>query len=159
MRGIQRVLLDSSVYGAAMEDEGSYPVETDRYWDTVYCKALLRMSKKLEIFGCPPVEEELREAPQPFREKLLVLYHIATPLKSVSKVSVLSALYTGAGIFPQDALIASFASAHKLDAFVTVNRRHLRRLDTIRKISAINRRLQLGPLRILLPGELLELLS
>ncbi len=159
MRKIRRVLADSSVYGAAIEDEASYSVETDRYWDTVYSKALLRMSKKLEIFGCQPVEEELSEAPQQLREKLLALYRRARPLKSIRRVFELSALYTEAGIFPQDALIASFASAHKLDAFVTVNRRHLKRLDTVRKISSVNRRLRLRTLRILLPGEILELLS
>ncbi len=159
MRKIRRVLVDSSVYGAAIEDEASYSVETDRYWDTVYSKALLRMSKKLEIFGCRPVEEELSEAPQQLREKLLTLYRRARPLKSIRRVFELSALYTEVGIFPQDALIASFASAHKLDAFVTVNRRHLKRLDTVRKISGVNRRLRLRALRILLPGEILELLS
>jgi predicted nucleic acid-binding protein len=159
MRRIRRVLLDSSVYGAAIEDEARYPVETHRYWDTVYSKALLRMSKKIEIFGCPPVEQELSEAPQRLREKLLTLYRGVGLLQPARKVYELSALYTEAGIFPQDALIASFASAHKLDAFVTVNRRHLKRPDTVRKISAVNRRLRLRPLLILLPGELWELLS
>ena len=152
-------MLDSSVYGAAIEDEASYEAETDRYWDTVYSKALLRMSKKLEIFGCPTVKKELGEAPPQFREKLLELYRETTPLKSIRMVPVLAVLYTKAGIFPQDALIASFASAHKLDAFVTVNRRHLRRLDIVRKISVVNRRVRLRPLRVLLPGELLELLA
>lgn len=158
MRRIRRVLVDSSVYGAAIEDEASYSVETDRYWDTVYSKAFMRMSK-LEIFGCSPVEQELSEAPQRLRGKLLALYRGARPLQSIRRVYELSSLYTEAGIFPQDALIASFASAHKLDAFVTVNRRHLKRSDTVRKISAVNRRLRLRALRILLPGELLELLS
>ncbi len=159
MRRIRRVLVDSSVYGAAIEDEASYPAETDRYWDAVYSKALLRMSKNLEIFGCPPVEEELSEAPRQLREKLLALYRGARPLKSISRVFELQALYTEVGIFPPDALIASFASVHKLDAFLTVNRRHLKRPDAVRKISVVNKRLRLRPLRILLPGELVELLS
>jgi len=64
-----------------------------------------------------------------------------------------------AGVFPPDALIASYASAHKLDAFLTVNRRHLKRPDVLRKISTVNKRLRLRPLRILLPSELLELLA
>lgn len=159
MRRTWRLLVDSSVYGAAIENEASFPVETDHYWDTVYSKALLRMSKRLEIFGCQPVEEELSEAPQQLRGKLLALYRLARPLKSISRVFELSTLHTEVGIFPQDALIASFASAHKLDAFVTVNRRHLKRVETVKKISAVNRKLRLRVLRILLPGELLELLS
>lgn len=159
MRAIRKILVDSSVYGAALEHEAGYPVETEQYWDTVCSKALLRMSNKLEIFGCRPVEEELEEAPQRLREKLLTLYRGVRPLKSTGRVFQLEALYTEVGIFPPDALIASFASAHKLDAFVTVNRRHLKRPDSVRKISAVNRRLRLRPLRILLPGELLELLS
>ena len=157
MRRVRRILLDSSVYGAAIEDEASYEPDTDRYWDTVYSKALLRIPK-LEIFGCPPIEEELSEAPEQIRKKLLALYGASRPLKAVSIVSELSSRYTKIGIFPQDALIASFASAYRLDAFVTVNRRHLRRLDTVRRISAVNRRLRLRSLRILLPGELMEFL-
>jgi len=159
MRAVRRILVDSSVYGVAIEDEASYQVETDRYWDTVYSKALFRMSKRLEIFGCPPVKKELSEAPERLRGKLLGLYREVKQLKSTDKVIKLSELYTKSGIFPQDALIVAFASAHKLDAFVTVNRRHLRRLDTERKISALNRRLRLRHLPILLPRELLELLS
>jgi predicted nucleic acid-binding protein len=159
MRRIRRVLVDSSVYGAAIEDEASYPVETERYWDTVYSKALLRISKKLEIFGCPPVEQELSEAPEPLQGKLLDHYRGAKPLRSSIRVLEVQALYTHAGIFPPDALITSYASVHKLDALITVNRRHLKRPDSIRKISAINKRLRLRPLLILLPGELLELLS
>jgi predicted nucleic acid-binding protein len=158
MRTVRTVLLDSSVYGAAVEDEGSYEPDTDRYWDTVYSKALLRMRKKLEIFGCPPVEEELSEAPEQIRKKLLALYTASRPLKAIAIVSELSNRYTKIGIFPQDALIASFASAYRLDALVTVNRRHLRCLDTVRRISAVNRRLRLRSLRILLPGEVLEFL-
>jgi hypothetical protein len=80
MRRIRRVLVDSSVYGAAIEDEANYPVETDHYWDTVYSKALLRMSSRLEIFGCPPIEVELSEAPGQLRGKLLALYGGARPL-------------------------------------------------------------------------------
>jgi predicted nucleic acid-binding protein len=151
--------LDSSVYGAAIEDEASYPVETDQYWDIVYSKALLRMSNKVRLFGCPPVEEELTEAPERLRGRLLGFYRKTTSLKSTGRALELQALYISRGVFPPDALIASFASAYKLDAFVTVNRRHLRRIDTTRKIAVVNRRLRLRPLRILLPGEVLELLS
>lgn len=150
--------MDSSVYGAAIEDEASYAVDTDRYWDTVYSKALLRMPKKLEIFGCPPVEEELSEAPERMRRRLLDHYRGAKSLRPSVRVLELQARYTHAGIFPPDALIASYASLNKLDALITVNRRHLKRADSIRKISAINKRLRLRPLLILLPGELLELL-
>ena len=91
-------MLDSSVYGAAVEDEGSYEPDTHRYWDTVYSKALLRM-RKLEIFGCPPVEEELSEAPEPIRKKLLALYTASRPLKAIAIVSELSNRYTKIGIF------------------------------------------------------------
>lgn len=117
------------------------------------------MSSRLEIFGCQPIEVKLSEAPEQLRGKLLALYGGARPLKPIRRVFELSAQYTRVGIFPPDALIASFASAHKLDALVTLNRRHLNRPDTVRKISAVNRRLRLAALRILLPGELFELLS
>ena len=35
MRKIRRVLVDSSVYGAAIEDEARYSVDSDEYWDVV----------------------------------------------------------------------------------------------------------------------------
>jgi len=117
MRTLRRVLLDSSVYGAAIEDEASYEPDTDRYWDTVYSKTLLRMSNKLKIYGCPPVQEELSEAPRELREKLLGLYREAKPLRISDSVLELEARYIHAGIFPPDALIASYASAYRLDAF------------------------------------------
>lgn len=158
MRRIRRVLVDSSVYGAAIEDEASYSVETDRYWDTVYSKALLRMSERLEIFGCEPIETELKKAPESMRGKLLALYSNARELRLTSLVSQVYTRYRARDIFPPDALIASFASAHGLDALVTINRRHLMQSDTARKVRMVNRRFRLRQLLILLPQELPELL-
>ncbi len=159
MGRIRRILVDSSVFGAAIEDEASYSVESDQYWDIVYSKALLRSGKRFEIFGCPPVEAELREAPQHLRVKLLALYLEVGALKPTRKVFDLTESYMRVGLFAPDALIAAFASAHVVDVLVTVNRRHLKRPDTVRKISNVNRRFRLRAPRILLPGELLELLS
>lgn len=159
MRKIRRVLVDSSVYGAAIEDEARYSVDSDEYWDVVYSKALFRASERLEIFGCLPIELELSEAPRPLREKLLSLYSRVRSLEPTRRVFELAAGYVTVGIFPPDALIASFASAHKVDGLVTVNRRHLKRPDTVRKIGNVNRRFRLKALRILLPAELLEFLS
>ena len=51
---IRRILLDSSIYGAASEDEATFPVESIQYWDVVYSKALFTIFRKLEIFGCGP---------------------------------------------------------------------------------------------------------
>lgn len=106
-----------------------------------------------------PVENELREAPDALRSKLLELYSPIRRLKPTRMVSELSLRYVRTGVFPPDALIASFASAHKLDDLVTINRRHLKRPDTVRRIANVNRRFRLLGLRILLPGELIELVS
>ncbi len=147
------------MYGAAIEEETRYSVESDDYWDIVYSKALLRITKRIEIFSCEPVEDELSDAPEPLPRRSLSLCSRARPLESTQKVFQLTQDYARVGVCPPDALIASFASASKLDALVTVNRRHLKRSETIRKIANINRGFRLRPLRILLPGELLELLT
>jgi len=122
-------------------------------------KFLFRISRKLVIFGCEPIEDELSEAPERLRRKLNELYSPSRRLKLTRKVSELSSDYVSAGMFAPDALIAAFASAYSLDAFVTINRRHLKQPGTVRKLARVNKRFRLPALRILLPGELLELVS
>jgi predicted nucleic acid-binding protein len=158
MKRIRRILVDSSVYGAAIEDESEYHPRTREYWDAVYSRALFRLGHRLEMFGCEPISVELKKAPEILREKLLALYSNARELRLTPLVSRLYARYRAKSIFPPDALIAAFASAHGLDALVTVNRRHLMRSDTVKKVASVNRRFRLGRLLILLPQELLELL-
>jgi len=130
-----------------------------RSCDVVYSKALFRIFRKLEIFGCGPIEDELSDAPDHLRRKLNGLYSRARQLKLIKRVSELSSDYVSAGIFAPDALIAAFASGYKLDAFVTINRRHLKQPEAERKLAGVNRRFRLPALRILLPRELLELIS
>jgi predicted nucleic acid-binding protein len=120
---------------------------------------VFRVSRRFEIFSCRPVEDELSEAPERIRAKLLSFHSRARPLEPTRRVFELSASYVRAGLFPPDALIASFATAHRLDALVTVNRRHLKRPETARKIANVNRKFRLTALRILLPAELVEFFS
>lgn len=159
MRRKLNVLVDSSVYGAAIEDEAQYSVDSIQYWDIVYSKALLRSSRRVQIFGCPPVLLELREAPERLRLRLLAVYSRSRPLRWTKALPKIFRAYVEAGISAPDALIASFASVYELDALCTINRRHLSRPETIREISAINKRFHLGSLRILLPGELIQLIA
>ncbi len=158
MKRIRLILVDSSVYGAAIEEESDYHPYTRQYWDTVYSRALFRVGLRLQIFSCEPIAAELKKAPELLREKLLALNSKARRLKLTPTVSRLYVRYRATGIFAPDALIAAFASGHKLDALVTVNRRHLMRSDTVRKVANVNRRFRLGELLILLPQELLEVL-
>ena len=90
---------------------------------------------------------------------MLALYSKTKALKLTRKVFDLFVEYRDSGIFSPDALIASFAFADNLDALVTVNRRHLKMPQTIRKIVAINKRFRLGRPLILLPRKLIELVS
>lgn len=62
------------------------------------------------------------------------------------------------GIYPPDAVILAYVSAHKIDALVTINRRHLKAPETLRKVRRVNQRHRLRSPLILLPGELLELI-
>lgn len=153
-----KVLVDSSVYGAAIEDEERYPSDSQLYWDVVYPKALLRLQTKISIYGCKPVEAELSEAPQAYRRRLLETYDIATPLRESRKVVLLYSEYVTAGIHAPDALILAHASALKMDALVTINRRHLKTPETTQIVRRVSRNFALRPILILLPRELFELI-
>lgn len=77
----RRVLLDSSVYGAMIDYERRYPVDSKEHWDIVYSKAIMNLLRRLEFYGCGPIEEELKRAPHIFRARLLEKYAIARRLR------------------------------------------------------------------------------
>ena len=62
-RRIKRIVLDSSVYGAMIEDEERYSPDSERFWDITFSKALFRLREKISFYGCLPIEGELKEAP------------------------------------------------------------------------------------------------
>ncbi len=153
------MLVDSSVYGAAIEDEARYPPDSQAYWDIVYSKALFRLQAKISVYGCKPIEVELTEAPQAYRSRLLERYAVASPLRGSTKVAQLYREFLRTGIYAPDSLILAYSSAHKMDALVTVNRRHLKRRETIRIVGKLSRKLGLRPLVILLPKELFQIIQ
>jgi len=157
-RRIRRIMLDSSVYGAAIEDEERYSPDSERFWDIIYSKALFRLREKIDFHGCLPIESELKEAPQVFRRKLLEKFSVAKKLEENELVVLLFNEYVKAGIYPPDALILSYTSAHQVDALITINRRHLKAPETARVLKRVNRKFRLKTPLILLPRELFELI-
>ena len=157
MAKIKRVILDSNIFGGAIEDEGDYDLSSFEYWEIVSSKAVFRLVGKLTVYGCPPVERELRKAPEPLRTHLLNVYS-SKSLETNSLVIKLSREYAESGIYAPDALILAYSSAHRTDALVTMNKRHLKNPSVLKKIRRINKKYRLPELLVLFPSELLELL-
>lgn len=153
---IKRVLLDSNIFGVAIEDEDDYDPRSFEYWEILSAKAIFKVIGKITLYGCPPVELELRNAPEPLRSRLLNIYSPVKPLKTNSLVIKLSREYEDAGIYTPDAIILAYSSAHRIDVLTTINRRHLNNPLTLKKIKRINRKYRLPELRVLFPSELLE---
>ena len=158
IKGKRHVLLDSSVYGAMIDDERHYPVDSKEHWDIVYSKAIMNLLGRLEFYGCRPIEEELKRASDIFSVKLLEKYSIARRLRETKLVSRLGEEYRLEGIYPPDAVILAYVSAHRIDMLVTINRRHLKAPETLRKLKGVNKRHRLRCPLILIPGELFELI-
>ncbi len=159
MTKIKRVVFDSNIFGAAIEDEDDYDPRSFEYWEIVSTKALFRLLGKLTVYGCPPVERELRMAPEPLRSHLLNIYSKLRTLETNSLIIKLSREYAKAGIYAPDAFILAHSSAHRTDALITMNKRHLKNPSVLRKIRRINKRYKLPELVVLFPSELFELLS
>lgn len=158
MAKIKRVILDSNIFGGAVEHEGDYDPRSFEYWEIVSSKAVFRLVGKLTVYGCPPVERELRRAPEPLRTHLLNVYSSVKSLETNSLVIKLSREYTESGIYAPDALILAYSSAHRIDALVTMNKRHLKNPSVLKKIRRINKKYRLPELLVVFPSELLELL-
>jgi hypothetical protein len=121
-------------------------------------KAIFKVIGRITLYGCPPVELELRKAPEPLRSRLLNTYSSVKPLKTNSLVIKLSRKYEDAGICTTDAIILAYSSAHRIDALITITRRHLINPLALKKIKRINTKYRLPELNILFPSELLEFL-
>lgn len=141
-----------------MEDEDDYDPRSFEYWEIVSSKAIFRLVGKLSVYGCPPVERELKMTPEPLRNQLLNIYSPIKSLGTNSLVLRLSREYAESGIYAPDALILAYASAHRTDALVTMNKRHLKNPSVLKKIGRINKKYRLPQLLVLFPSELLELL-
>jgi predicted nucleic acid-binding protein len=149
--------LDSDVFGAAIENEDDYDPQSSEYWEIVSSKAILKMTDKLSIYGCPPIEHELRQAPEPFRSQLLTIYSSIKSIKTNSLVIRLSREYAESGIYAPDAFILAHSAAHGIHAVITLNKRHLKNPSTLKKIKTINQKHRLPALLLLFPSEFLEL--
>ncbi len=158
MTKIRQVTLDSNIFGGALEDEADYDPRSFKYWEIVSSKAIFRLASKLAVYGCPPVERESKQAPEPLRRQLLNVYSSVKSLGTNSLVIRLSREYAKSGIYAPDALILAYSSAHQVDALVTMNKRHLKNPSIVKKIRMINKKHRLPELFVLLPSELLELL-
>lgn len=158
MTKIKRIIFDSNIFGAAIEDETDYDPRSFEYWEILSTKALLGLLGKITVHGCPPVERELRMAPQQLRDQLLNIYSKVKSLRTNSLVIKLSREYTQSGIYAPDALILAYASAYRIGALITMNKRHLKNPSVLKKIKRINKKHRLPELLILFPSELLELL-
>ena len=150
-------MLDSNIFGVAIEDEDDYDPRSSEYWEIVSSKAIFRLVGKLTLYGCPPVERELRRAPEPLRSQLLNIYSSVKSLGTNSLVIKLSREYAES-IYAPDALILAYSSAHRTDALITMNKRHLKNPLVLKKIRRINKKYRLPELLVLFPSELLELL-
>ncbi len=151
-------MLDSNIFGVAIEDEDDYVPHSFEYWEILSTKAILKVSGRITLYGCPPVELELRNAPEPLRSRLSNIYSSVKSLKTTSLVIKLSREYEDARIYTPDAIILAYSSAHRIDALITINRRHLNNPLTLKKIKRINKKYRLPELRVLFPSELLEFL-
>lgn len=149
-------MLDSSVYGATIENEERHTPDSERFWDIVYSKALFRLREKIDFYGCLPIESELKEAPPIFRGRLLEKFSTAKKLEENELIVPLFSEYVKSGIYPPDALILAYTSAHQLDALITINRRHLKAPETTKALKRVNRKFKLKAPLILLPRELFE---
>ena len=150
--------MDSNIFGGALEDEDDYDPRSFEYWEIASSKAIFRLVGKVTVYGCPPVELELKMAPEPLRSHLLSIYSSVKSLGTNSLVNKLSREYAESGIYAPDALILAYSSAHRTDALVTMNKRHLKNPSVLKKIRRINKKYRLPELLVLLPSELLELL-
>jgi predicted nucleic acid-binding protein len=155
---LRRVLLDSNIFGVAIDDEDDYDPRSFEYWEILSVKTIFKIIGRITLCGCPAVELELRNAPEPLKNMLLNIYSSVKSLKTNSLVIKLSREYEDAGIYTPDAIILAYSPAHRVDALVTINRRHLNNPLTLKKIKRINRKYRLPELRVLFPSELLEFL-
>lgn len=67
-------MLDSNIFGAAIEDEDDYDPRSFEYWEILSAKAIFKVIGKIVLYGCPPVELELRNAPEQLRNRLLDIF-------------------------------------------------------------------------------------
>ena len=158
MAKIKRIIFDSNIFGAAIEDETDYDPRSFEYREILSTKALFRLLGKITVYGCPPVERELRMAPQQLRDQLLDIYSKVKSLGTNSLVIKLSREYAKSGIYAPDALILAYASAYRISGLITMNKRHLKNPSVLKKVRRINKNYRLPELLVLFPSELLELL-
>lgn len=134
---IRNVILDSTVYGKALEKDD------ERQRNYSYVCLELAENGILIPFSISAIEDELSEAPIEYlRKELLKLYKNLPIVKlTVEQTALeLTKRYSEKidNITKEDSLIVAIASVNELDAIISWNRRHLANEQTQKTVKKIN---------------------
>jgi hypothetical protein len=114
-----------------------------------------------KVFSAEIVFEELTEAPEGKRDKLLRAMSDLEPviLPMTAEAAGLCQLYLDQGILPpryyNDAIQIALCACHEMDFLVTWNMRHMANIYRQEKINRANLEFGVGPIKIVTPEHLI----
>ncbi|MBE8400285.1 PIN domain-containing protein [Leptospira borgpetersenii] len=151
MDRIQRVYVDTSVYGGYFDKE--FSEWTEKFFEEVD-------EGKFKIFVSPLVTWELRNSPVWVREFYSRYYSESETLRITKEVMTLGDAYLLNKVVGEsnrrDCIHIACATIAKVDVLISWNFKHIVRLDRIQGYNLVNRKLGYSVLEIRNPMEVLN---
>ena len=146
----QKIYLDTSVVSALFDKR-----TPERMAMT---KAAWERLEECDVYLSRTVLDELGNAPQPLRNKMLEAVSGFTVLPNTDIAKRLAGVYVEQGIFPEkyfdDALHVAIASTNQIGILLSWNFTHLVKVKTRRMVALVNAMENYMPVEIISPPEL-----